>query len=92
LNDFAAGPFVRAFTWCASDGKDSSRPPHGPTSFVASMTTFPSSPVTFESASSMAVGYAKPGRLTPPARRGNGRVFIAAPEHGIIVQRVRRAA
>src|SRR5258708_11765021 len=60
LNDFATGPFVRAFTWCASDGKDSSRPPNGPyslipgKSFVASMTTFPSSPVTFESASSMA--------------------------------------
>src|SRR5260370_8630106 len=60
LNDFATGPFVRAFGWGGSDGKDSARAPNGRysliprKSFVASMTTFPSSPVTFESASSMA--------------------------------------
>jgi len=41
-------PFVRAITWCARDGKDSSRPPNGPysliprKSFVASMTSRPS--------------------------------------------------
>jgi hypothetical protein len=50
LNAFATGPPAIDFTSCASDGNCSFRPAKA---FVASTTTWPSTPLTFASASAI---------------------------------------